>query len=105
MKNIFIEYKKLKNDIDTLQKKIENIQSENTKDIIRVQEYYSHLLEKRINEIEEAYNKKLKRKDNLINVISNLENTINKKITAFIDIDITTDIENYIKLLKCLKED
>lgn len=48
-------------------------------------------------------NKKLKEENNKLKICKNLENKLTSMITSLIDIDITTDINAYLKLLDYLK--
>ena len=45
----------------------------------------------------------MERKSEVVRICENLENKLNNIISSFIDIDITTDIDAYLKLLDYLK--
>ena len=96
MKNIFIENKKLKIKVNELQK-------ENTDGLLKMQEYYENLMNKKIEFLEANYKTKMERKEEVLKICKNLENKLNSSISSLLDIDITTDINAYLKLLDYLK--
>lgn len=103
MKNIFKENKKLKDENNELKIKVNELQKENTDELLRTQEYYEKTMNKRIEYLESNYKTKMQRKKEVLKICKNLENKLNNSITSLIDIDITTDINAYLKLLDYLK--
>jgi len=79
MKNIFKENKKLKEENNKLKIKVNELQKENTDGLLRKKE--------------------------VLKICKNLENKLNANISSYtlLDIDITTDINAYLKLLDYLK--
>lgn len=98
MKNIFKENKKLKEENNKLQK-------ENTNGLLKMQEYYENLMNKKIEYLEVKYKTKMERKEEVLKICKNLENKLNTTISSLLDIDITTDINAYLKLLDYLKRE
>ena len=94
MKNIFKEYKKLK--VENLHLKFENerLREDNNEANLRILEFEKL-----------KYNTKMKRKKEVEKICKNLERKLNSNITSLIDLDITTDINAYLKLLEYLKEE
>lgn len=105
MKNIFKENKKLKEENNKLKIKVNELQRENTDGSLRMQEYYEKLMNKRIEYVEANYKTKIERKKEVLKICKNLENKLNAGITSLIDLDITTDINAYLKLLDYLKRE
>lgn len=103
MKNIFKENKKLKEENNRLKIKVNELQKENTDGLLRTQEYYEKLMNKKIEYLEANYKTKMERKKEVIKICKNLENKLNSNISSLIDLDITTDINAYLKLLDYLK--
>ena len=103
MKNIFKENKKLKEENNKLKIKVNELQKENTDGLLRTQEYYEKLMNKKIEYLEAKYKTKMERKKEVLKICKNLENKLNTNIESFLDIDITTDINAYLKLLEYLK--
>lgn len=68
-----------------------------------MQEYYERLMNKKIEYLEANYKTKMDRKKEVLQICKNLENKLNSTITSLIDIDITKDINAYLKLLDYLK--
>jgi hypothetical protein len=101
MKNIFKENKHLAEKNNKLKIRINELHQENTDDLIRVQKYY----ENKIKNIEGIYNSKMERKKEVLNICKHLETKLINSIDSLIDLDITTDINAYIKLLDYLKEE
>lgn len=103
MKNIFKENKKLQEENRLLKIQINRLEKENTEGIERLRNYYDKLTETKIDWIKSDYNTKIKRKNEVLKICKNLENKLNANITSLIDLDITTDINAYLKLLDYLK--
>ena len=103
MKNIFKENKKIKEENNKLKIKVNELQKENTDGLLRMQEYYEKLMNKKIEYLEANYKTKMERKKEVLKICKNLENKLNKSISSLIDLDITTDINAYLKLLDYLK--
>lgn len=103
MKNIFKENKKLKEENNKLKIKVNELQKENTNDLLKIQENYDRIMKKKIEYLEANYKTKMQRKKEVLKICKNLENKINNMITSLIDMDITTDINAYLKLLDYLK--
>lgn len=103
MKNIFKENKKLKEENNKLKIKVNELQKENTDGLLRTQEYYEKLMNKKIEYLEAKYKTKMERKKEVLKICKNLETKLNANITTLFDIDITTDINAYLKLLDYLK--
>lgn len=104
MKNIFIENKKkLKEENNKLKIKVNELQKENTDGLIKLQEYYENLMNKRIEFLEAKYKTKMERKKEVLKICKNLEIKLNNNISGLFDIDITTDVNAYLKLLDYLK--
>ncbi len=103
MKNIFKENKKLKEENNKLKIKIDGLQRENTNELIKMQENYERIMNRKIEYLEDKYKTEMQRKKEVSQVCKNLENKLNSTITSLIDIDITTDINAYLKLLDYLK--
>lgn len=105
MKNIFKENKKLKEENNKLQIKVNELQKENTDELLRTQEYYERLMNKKIEYLEANYKTKMERKKEVLKICKNLEKKLNSTISSLLDLDITTDINAYLKLLDYLKEE
>ena len=104
MKNIFKENKKLKEENNILRIKVNELQKENTDDLLRMQEHYEKTMDKRIEYLKANYKTKMERKSEVKKICANLEDKINAEISSLIiDVDITTDIDAYLKLLDYLK--
>lgn len=103
MKNIFKENKKLKEENNKLKIKVNELQKENTDGLLRTQEYYEKVMNKKIEYLEANYKTKMERKKEVLKICKNLENKLNSTISSLIDLDITTDINAYLKLLDYLK--
>lgn len=103
MKNIFKEIKRLKEENNKLNIKVNELQKENTNDLLSMQEVYEKAMNKKIEYLESNYKTKMERKKEVSKICKNLEHKINSVITSFIDIDITSDINAYLKLLDYLK--
>ena len=103
MKNIFKENKKLKEENNKLNIKVNELQKENTDGLLRTQEYYEKLMNKKIEYLEANYKTKMLRKKEVLKICKILENKLNSTISSLIDLDITTDINAYLKLLDYLK--
>ena len=103
MKNIFKENKKLKEENNKLKIKVNELQKENTDGLLRTQEYYEKLMNKKIEYLEANYKTKMERKKEVLKICKNLENRLNANISSILDIDITTDVNAYLKLLDYLK--
>ena len=103
MKNIFKENKKLKEENNKLKIKVNELQKENTDGLLRTQEYYEKLMNKKIEYLEANYKTKMERKKEVLKICKNLEKKLNANISTLIDLDITTDINAYLKLLDYLK--
>lgn len=104
MKNIFKENKKLKEENSILRIKVNELQKENTDDLLRIQEHYEKTMDKRIEYLKANYKTKMERKLEVKKICANLEDKINAEISSLsIDVDITADIDAYLKLLDYLK--
>lgn len=103
MKNIFKENKYLKNENERLNRRIETLEKENTDGLLRTQEYYERLMNKKIEYLEANYKTKMERKKEVLKICKNLEKKLNSNISSLLDLDITTDINAYLKLLDYLK--
>ena len=103
MKNIFKENKKLKEENIKLKIKVNDLQKENTDGLLRTQEYYEKLMNKKIEYLEANYKTKMERKKEVLKICKNLEKKLNANISTLLDLDITTDINAYLKLLDYLK--
>lgn len=103
MKNIFKENKKLKEENNNLKNKVNDLRKENTDGLLKMQEYYENLMNKKIEFLEANYKTKMERKEEVLKICKNLENKLNSSISSLFDIDITTDINAYLKLLDYLK--
>ena len=103
MKNIFKENKKLKEENNKLKIKVNELRKENTDGLLRTQEYYEKVMNKKIEYLEANYKTKMERKKEVLKICKNLENKLNVTISSPIDLDITTDINAYLKLLDYLK--
>ena len=103
MKNIFKENKKLKEENNKLKIKVNELQKENIDELLRTQEYYEKLMNKKIEYLEANYKTKKERKKEVLKICKNLENKLNANASSLLDIDITTDINAYLKLLDYLK--
>ena len=103
MKNIFKENKKLKEENNKLKIKVNELQKENTNDLLKIQENYDRIMKKKIEYLESNYRTKMQRKKEVLKICKNLENKINNMITSLIYMDITTEINAYLKLLDYLK--
>ena len=99
MKNIFKENKKLKEENNKLKIKVNELQKENTDGLLRTQEYYEKLMNKKIEYLEANYKTKMERKKEVLKICKNLENRLNQGITKIPDYDITADLDAYLKLL------
>ena len=105
MKNIFKENKKLKEENNLLKIKVNELQKENTDELLRIQERYETIMNKKLKYLEVNYKTKMQRKKEVLKICKNLENKLNNSITSLIDLDITTDINAYLKLLDYLKDE
>ena len=103
MKNIFKENKKLKEENNKLKIKVNELQKENTDGLLRTQEYYEKVMNKKIEYLEANYKTKMERKKEVLKICKELEKKLTTTISSFIDLDITTDINAYLKLLDYLK--
>lgn len=103
MKNIFKENKKLKEENNKLKIKVNELQKENTDGLLRIQEYYEKLMNKKIEYLEAKYKTKMERKKEVLTICKNLEHRLNINIISIDTLDITTDINAYLKLLDYLK--
>lgn len=103
MKNMFKENKNLKEENNKLKIKVNELQKENTDGLLRTQEYYEKLMNKKIEYLEANYKTKMERKTEVMKICKNLENKLNQEIASFLDYDITTDVNVYLKLLDYLK--
>ena len=103
MKNIFKENKKLKEENNNLKIKVHELQKQNTDELLRTQEYYEKVMNKKIEYLEVNYKTKMERKKEVLKICKELEKKLITNITSLIDLDITTDINAYLKLLDYLK--
>lgn len=84
MKNIFKENKYLKNENERLNKRIETLEKENTDGLLRTQEYYEKVMNKKIEYLEANYKTKMERKKEVLKICKNLENKLNSNISSLI---------------------
>ena len=104
MRNIFKENKMLKEENNKLKIKVNELQKENTDGLLRTQEYYEKkIMNKKIEYLEVNYKTKMERKKEVLKICKKLENKLISNISGFVDLDITTDINAYLKLLDYLK--
>jgi hypothetical protein len=103
MRNIFKENKKLKEENNKLKIKVNELQKENTDGLLRTQEYYEKVMNKKIEYLEANYKTKMERKKEVLKICKELEKKLVTTISSLIDLDITTDINAYLKLLDYLK--
>lgn len=103
MRNIFKENKKLKEENTKLKIKVHELEIENTNVLLNQQKYYEKLMNKKIEYLEANYKTKMLRKKEVLKICKNLENKLNANISRPIDLDITTDVNAYLKLLDYLK--
>lgn len=101
--NIFKENKYLKKENERLNRRIETLEKENTNGLLRTQEYYEKIMNKKIEYLEVNYKTKMERKKEVLKICKKLENKLISNISGFVDLDITTDINAYLKLLNYLK--
>ena len=83
MKNIFKENKKLKEENNILRIKVNELQKENTDDLLRIQEHYEKTMDKRIEYLKANYKTKMERKKEVMKICKNLENKLNQEIASF----------------------
>lgn len=103
MRNIFKENKKLKEENKKLKIKVNELHKENTDGLLRTQEYYEKVMNKKIEYLEANYKTKMERKKEVLKICKELEKKLFTNISSLIDLDITTDINAYLKLLDYLK--
>lgn len=103
MRNIFKENKKLKEENNKLKIKVNELQKENTDGLLKTQEYYEKVMNKKIEYLEANYKTKMERKKEVLKICKELEKKLITSISSLIDLDITTDINAYLKLLDYLK--
>ena len=60
-------------------------------------------MNKKIEYLEANYKSKMERKKEVLKICKNLEKKLNLNISSLLDLDITTDINAYLKLLDYLK--
>lgn len=100
--NIFKQNKLLKQENNELRKKVEKLEKENTDGMIQLREYYDKTMEHRLKFMESEYNIKIERKEQIIKICEKLEENLINNISSNL-IDVSNDIDNYIKLLNYLK--
>lgn len=105
MKNILKEYKKLKEENNKLKIKINELQKENTNELLRTQEYYERIMNKKIEFLESKYKTKTERKKEITKLCEKFEQKISECLSSLLDIDVTNEVNSYIKLLEFLRED
>lgn len=88
MKNIFKENKKLKEENNKLKIKVNELQKENTDGLLRMQEYYEKVMNKKIEYLEVKYKTKMERKKEVLKICKELEKKLITNITSLIDLDI-----------------
>lgn len=103
MRNIFKENKKLKEENNKLKIKVNELQKENTDGLLKMQEHYENIMNKKIEYLEANYKTKIERKKEVLKICKNLENRLNINIISIDTLDIATDINAYLKLLDYLK--
>ena len=57
-------------------------------------------MNKKIELLEVNYKTKMERKEEVLKICKNLENKLNTTISSLLDIDITTDINAYLKIIR-----
>lgn len=102
--NIFKQNKLLKQENNELRKRVEKLEKENTDGILRLKEYYDRTLEHRLKFMESEYDTKIERKEKIIKICEKLEEKLTNNITSEL-IDLSNDIDNYIKLINYLKSE
>lgn len=105
MKNIFKENKKLKEENNRLKLEVNELQHDNSSELLRIQKYYENYMDKKLEYLKADYSTKMKRKKEVLNICKNLEKKLNTSISSLLDIDITTDIDAYLRLLDYLKKE
>ena len=100
--NIFKENKLLKQENNELRERVEKLEKENTDGMLRLREYYDKTIEHRLKLMECEYNTKIERKEQIMKICEKLEEKLTNNITSDL-IDLSNDIDNYIKLLNYLK--
>lgn len=103
MRNIFKENKKLKEENNKLKIKVNELQKENTDGLLKTQEYYERVMNKKIEYLEINYKTKMERKKEVLTICKNLEHRLNINVFSVDNIDITKDVNAYLKLLDYLK--
>lgn len=73
MKNIFKENKKLKEENNKLKIKVNELQKENTDEILKMQEYYEKLMNNRIEYLEVNYKTKMERKKEVLKICKKIK--------------------------------
>lgn len=102
--NIFKQNKLLKQENNELRERVEKLEKENTDGMIRLREYYDKTIEHRLKFMESEYNTKIERKEQIMKICEKLEEKLINNITSEL-IDLSYDIDNYIKLLNYLKSE
>lgn len=103
MRNIFKENKNLKEENNKLKIKVNELQKENIDGLSKMKEHYENIMNKKIEYLEAKYKTKMERKKEALRICKNLEYRLNIKIISIDTLDITTDINAYLKLLDYLK--
>ena len=100
MKNIFKENKNLKEENKELKIKVKELENK----LLKIEDSYEEIMNKKIEYLEANYKTKMERKKEVLKICKNLENKLNANISnTLLDLDITTDINAYFKLLDYLK--
>ena len=73
MKNIFKENKKLKEENNKLKIKVNELQKENIDGLLKTQQYYEKVMNKKIEYLEANYKTKMERKKEVLKICKNLE--------------------------------
>ena len=103
MINILKENKKLKEENKKLKEENKKLKENRDEMLKKVQREYDKIMKKRIEYIEAKYITKMERKKEVLKVCKELENKLITIIRSLKDVDITTDINSYLKLLDYLK--
>lgn len=102
--NIFKQNKLLKQENNELRERVEKLEKENTDGMIKLREYYDKMIEHKLKFMESEYNTKIERKEQIMKICEKLEEKLINNITSEL-IDLSYDIDNYIKLLNYLKSE
>lgn len=102
--NIFKENKLLKQENNELRERVERLEKENIDGMLKLKEYYDKTIDHRLKFMEYEYNTKIERKEQIIKICEKLEENLINNMSSDL-IDVSNDIDNYIKLLNYLKQE